>query len=153
MKCIGALSNKKKMQKYVKTKNKKGVQMTLSDHQWEFLKDVAKLIQFAEERGIKLTAGEMYRTNDQQILYYTGHSLNYSNGTVNVVPAEKRSWTMNSNHLRRLAVDFNFFIDGELTYNKEDLKEVGSYWVSLNPSNRWGGNFSHPDVPHFERNV
>ena len=68
--------------------------MGLVQEQWEFLKDVSKLIKKAEDLDIVLTAGEMFRTKEQQEIYFkTG-----------------KSKTMNSNHLKRLAVDFNFFI-------------------------------------------
>ena len=119
--------------------------MGLVQEQWEFLKDVSKLINKAEELGIMLTAGEMYRTQEQQEIYVrTG-----------------KSKTMNSNHLKRLAVDFNFFINDELVYNHKLIDELAKYWENLNPKNRWGGNFdkdwsrpdSFKDQPHFERKI
>jgi hypothetical protein len=61
---------------------------------------------------------------------------------------------MQSNHLKRLAVDFNFFIKGVLTYTDPLVEELGKYWESLDPLNRWGGHFrDFYDAPHFERNV
>lgn len=39
-----------------------------------------------------------------------------------------KSKTMKSNHLGRLAIDFNFFINGELTYDKEKLQPPGDFW-------------------------
>lgn len=119
--------------------------MGLIQEQWEFLKDVAKLINEADRLGIQLTAGEMYRTQEQQEIYVrTG-----------------KSKTMNSNHLKRLAVDFNFFINGELVYNHPLIDELAKYWELLNIKNRWGGNFdkdwsrpdSFKDQPHFERKI
>lgn len=115
--------------------------MSLSDKQWLFLKDVAKLINKAEELGYKVTGGELYRTLDQQKIYKrVGKSL-----------------TLNSKHLCRLAIDFNFFIKNkfgrwELTYNYENIKPLGLYWESLDSKNVWGGNFNNfKDIPHFER--
>lgn len=107
------------------------------DHQWEFLKDVALLIQKAETLGIVLTGGELYRTPEQQAIYLK----------------EKKTRTSNSQHMERLAIDFNFFVRGKLTYDKAAIQPLGDYWESLNPGqNRWGGNFkSILDVPHFER--
>lgn len=119
--------------------------MGLVQEQWEFLKDVSKLINKAEELGVVLTAGEMFRTQEQQEIYVkTG-----------------KSKTMNSNHLKRLAVDFNFFINGELVYNHDKINELARYWENLNSKNRWGGNFDKDwdspdpfkDQPHFERKV
>lgn len=112
--------------------------MKLSDHQQTFTANIAKLINHALVLGIDLTFGEAFRTREQQEIYF-------KNG---------KSKTMNSNHLRRLAVDFNFFIEGKLTYKHPRITELGKYWESLHPMNRWGGNFKNfYDAPHFEMNV
>lgn len=99
---------------------------------------MCKLIQHATEQGWTVTGGELYRTPEQQEIYLkTG-----------------RSRTMASNHLKRCAVDLNFFKDGKLVWDKTQIAPLGAYWESLHPKNRWGGNFkSLVDVPHFERNV
>lgn len=106
--------------------------------QFEFLKDVAKLIYFADQQGIVLTGGELFRTKEQQSIYVnTG-----------------KSTTMHSKHMERLAIDFNFFIDGVLTYKKKDIQILGDYWESRNPKNQWGGNWeSFVDCPHFQRTI
>ena len=125
--------------------------MSLSKHQQIFTQNVAKLIIRANSLGINLTFGEAYRTKDQQFLYFNGKTIK-DNKLVDTTP---HSWTMHSNHLRRLAVDFNFFINGELTYDCKNplLIELGRYWESLDPANRWGGFWTKPDAPHFEMNV
>ena len=112
--------------------------MSLVKEQAAFLQDVAKLVQFATEKGFVVTGGELYRTPEQQDIYVkTG-----------------RSKTMNSNHLKRCAIDLNFFKDGKLTYDVATLEPIGRYWESLNPKNQAGmfwKNFR--DVPHLERRV
>lgn len=112
--------------------------MSLSKEQADFLLDVCKLVQYSTEQGWMATGGELYRTPEQQEIYLkTG-----------------RSKTMASNHLKRCAIDLNFFKDGKLVWDKAQIAPLGAYWESLNPKNRWGGNFkSLVDVPHFERNV
>jgi hypothetical protein len=112
--------------------------MTLREEQAAFLLDITRLIQFATKAGFMVTGGELYRTPEQQQIYIkTG-----------------RSKTMNSNHLNRCAIDLNFFINGNLTYDRNILRPIGQYWESLNPKNSWGGNWkSFKDVPHFERRV
>lgn len=133
---------------------RKGTKMSMSDHQWEFLKDVAKLIEFAEKNGFKLTGGELYRTTPQQLMYFYGRTLKEVGGTVELVDDRRKSHTMQSNHQRRLAIDVNIFKNGKLTYEKQELQAMGDYWESLSPHNRWGGNFiSFTDTPHFERNI
>ena len=103
-----------------------------------FLLDVCKLIQYSTEQGFVVTGGELARTTEQQAMYVkTG-----------------RSKTLNSNHLKRCAMDLNFFKDGQIIWDKLILSPLGVYWESLHPKNRWGGNFkSLVDCPHFERNV
>lgn len=118
--------------------------MKLSENQMIFTKNIASLINYAHSIGIQLTFGHAYRDKEtQRRLVDKGLSK-----------------TMNSNHLRRLAVDFNFFINGELTYDFDKIKPLGDYWESLHPANRWGGDFNKDnikngfvDTPHFEMNV
>jgi hypothetical protein len=118
--------------------------MKLSETQRIFTQNIAKLILFAFDNDIELTFGEAFRTTEQQLLYVQSG----------------KSKTMNSNHLRRLAVDFNVFINGNLTYKWEDVKQVGDFWETLHPLNRWGGDWNKNDIkdgfidnPHFEMNV
>ena len=103
-----------------------------------FLLDVTRLINKATEMGFVVTAGELYRTPEQQQIYVkTG-----------------RSRTMASLHLQRRAVDLNFFLNGKLTYDKAVLAPLGAYWESLHPLNSWGGNgVKLVDTPHFSRGV
>lgn len=110
--------------------------MSLVKEQAAFLKDVCQLLAKADELGFVVTAGELFRTVEQQQIYVkTG-----------------RSTTMNSNHLRRCAIDLNFFKNEELTYSVDTLRPLGDYWKSLNQKNDWGGFWkSFKDVPHFER--
>lgn len=109
---------------------------SLVTSQGKFLEDVVKLLQKCWELGFHVTGGELYRTVDQQKLYIK----------------QGRSTTMNSNHLRRCAIDLNFFKDGKLTWDRKLIKPIGDYWESLDPKNSWGGNWnSFKDVPHFER--
>ena len=112
--------------------------MSLVHEQAAFLLDACKLIQFAASQGFQVTGGELYRTQEQQELHVRAG----------------RSKTMNSNHLRRLAIDLNFIQGGKLCYEAAKLEPIGAYWESLHPKNRWGGHFTtFKDMPHFERNV
>lgn len=112
--------------------------MSMVDEQSAFLLDVCKLVNFATERGFVVTGGELARTPEQQAIYIKAG----------------RSTTMKSIHLKRCAIDLNFFKDGQLCYEIEALKPVGEYWESLSPKNQWGGFWkSFKDVPHFQRTV
>lgn len=115
--------------------------MSLVREQSVFLLQVCELIRRAGELGFLVSGGELYRTPEQQ-------ALHVKNG---------RSTTMASQHLKRLAVDLNFFktaADGtpQLFYDVETLRPLGQYWESLDSANRWGGNWNNfKDTPHFER--
>ena len=103
--------------------------------QFAFLLDVCKLVAYAVVLGFTITFGEAFRTLEQQAIYVqTG-----------------RSRTLDSYHLKRLAIDLNFFRQGKLCYDKAILQILGDYWESLSPKNSWGGNWnSFKDLPHFE---
>lgn len=110
--------------------------MSLVEHQAVFLEHVCRLRDHAASLGFVVTGGELYRTPEQQQIYVQSG----------------RSKTMASYHLRRLAIDLNFFRGGKLCYDKEALQPVGDYWESLDTKNSWGGNWaSFKDIPHFER--
>ena len=108
--------------------------MKLSEKQRIFTRNIAKLIVYAYQNGFELTFGDAFRTVEQQEIYIE----------------QGKSKTMNSMHLQRLAVDFNFFINNKLTYKKEDVEMLGKYWESLHEDNSWGGYWRFKDTPHFQ---
>lgn len=115
----------KKMDKYE--------DMTLREKQSVFLKNVAKLILWAFDNGYELTGGELLRTNEQQEIYLK----------------EGKSKTINSQHLKKLAIDLNLFIDGKYQYDNEAYKPLAEYWKSLHPDNVAGYDWGW-DSQHFE---
>ena len=110
--------------------------MSVSDIQWEFLKDVSCLIQYADRIGLKLTGGELYRPQLMQ-QYYFDNNL---------------SKTLNSDHGNRLAIDFNFFSDQTVIDKGILIDLLALYWKDLHPNNYWGGDYKTIDDPyHFGR--
>lgn len=111
--------------------------MSLGQEQELFVIDVLALITKAKQLGFGVRFGEVYRTPEQQAIYVRAG----------------RSQTMNSMHLNRTAIDLVLVRDGQIaTY--EQLRDLGAYWESLSPKNRWGGNWKKlVDTPHFERTV
>lgn len=117
--------------------------MTLREKQSVFALNVSKLIAFAYSEGYELTGGEWLRTEAQQMIYVNSG----------------RSKTIHSRHLLKLAIDLNLFKDGKILTMPNELKFLGDYWESLNPDNRWGGDWdkdddlndeTFPDPGHFE---
>jgi len=115
--------------------------MRLSEKQQIFTRNIAKLINKATELEIGLTFGHAWRSLEEQ----------------KRLKAEGKSQTLKSKHLDRLAVDFNFFINGKLVYDFHKIKVLGDYWENLHPDNVWGGDFNKNDkkdgfvdTPHFQ---
>lgn len=107
----------------------------LEQEQELFSGNVAKLIEYIEKKGYKVTLGEAYRTHEQALIY-----------------AHKKLGIVNSLHCVRLAIDLNIFSPkGLLLRTFNDIKPFGVYWENLNKDNRWGGRFRRlVDVCHFE---
>ena len=107
--------------------------MSLSSTQQEFTVAIAQLINFAHVQGIGLTFGDAFR--DPRVHGDFGTKKSYS--------ASK------STHKKRLAVDFNVFVDGEYIAdgNHEAYVTIGEEWERIHPLARWGGRFQ--DSNHF----
>jgi len=101
--------------------------------QEEFAQAAAKLIQKAAELGYGVTIGEVWRSPEQA-------ALNASHG----------SGIAHSLHTDRLAIDLNLFKDGEYLTAPEPYIELGTWWKTLGPAYRFGGDFQHlKDYDHF----
>jgi len=111
--------------------------MTIGDKQRLFTLLISKLITFAYEQGYALTVGDAYRDPRSHGPWGTEKEGTYGR--------------RNSNHKRRLAMDFNLFkyINGEMVYQRtsESYEELGKYWESLHELCSWGGRFQ--DGNHF----
>ena len=107
----------------------------LQQDQFIFTRNVASLIEYVYSHGYTLTFGEAYRTPEQAAIY-----------------AQQGKGIEHSLHTLRLAIDFNLFnSQGQYVTDKQSYEPFGTYWKSLNPSNRWGGDFAHlVDSNHFE---
>lgn len=125
--------------------------MTKSEKQQVFTLNISYLIHFAFLRGLRLTFGEASRSYDQVLLNYYGYEVVKSGNTIELKKKAPVSKTLNSKHLERLAVDFNFFVDGKLVHKHELIDAVGEFWKQLDPNNVWGGDWKVPNDPyHFE---
>lgn len=115
--------------------------MSLIHEQAAFLRDVRKLLEFADEKNLLVTAGELGRTPEAQAQQLR----------------EGRHRTMDSMHLRKCAIDLNFFAEQggrtEWVHSLEVLETVGAYWEGLDPRNRWGGRQGVLELSHFERDL
>ena len=112
--------------------------MSLRQEQCAFTVDCMKLFVWLYEHSYEWSFGEAWRTPEQQAIYLQAG----------------KSKTMNSFHLKRLAIDLNIFKDGRLLATKEEMQTIGNAWESMCAQNTWGGNWKNfKDIPHFERTV
>jgi len=117
--------------------------MSLGQEQTIFTKQVVMLVNRAWDEGYEVRFGEVQRPIEMQQIYVnTG-----------------RSKTMNSQHIKKLAVDLILLKDGKICTH-EQIKPLGKWWEALDAKNRWGGSWrglieakksSFVDAPHFER--
>ena len=90
---------------------------------------------YAASQGYELTVGDAFR--DTRVHGEFGTKKSYGSA--------------NSMHKNRLAMDFNLFVGGLFITDSSDTAwvDLGSYWKTLNPDARWGGDFTKPDGNHF----
>lgn len=116
--------------------------MTLGEKQEFFARAAVALVQKAWEMGYQVRLGEVQRPLEmQQIYVQTG-----------------RSKTMDSQHIKKLAIDLVLLKDG-LICTRDQIKPLGLWWEDQDASFRWGGSWrglieakksSFVDAPHFE---
>ncbi len=94
--------------------------MTLGQKQRKFTLMISMLISYAYVNNYELSFGDAYAK--------TGH--------------KKGSF-----HYKRLAVDFNLFIDGKYQRKTEAHRPLGEYWKLIGGT--WGGDFKKPDGNHY----
>lgn len=102
--------------------------MTLRQKQSLFVRKINLLINYAHEMGYELTFGDAARSQEEA----------------------SRLGFPNSNHVRRLAVDFNLFRNGRYLTSTEAHKPLGEFWESLSTDEVeccWGGRFE--DGNHY----
>ena len=121
--------------------------MTLRQRQSIFAKNISLLIVWAYENGYEITLGEARRTFSQQLLYFYGYSVKRINGILKLSKTRRATKTMNSFHLKKLALDMNVFIDGKYRTDKEAFKPLAEKWRSMHPKNvsgyDWGWDLNH----------
>lgn len=113
-------------------------EMTLREQRCVFTRLLALLIAYAVSRGWEVSLEEVKR------------SLAQANAN-----AASGAGISNSLHLIGLAADLNLYINGVWQQSSEAHRELGTYWKSLHPLARWGGDFKDkngrpkPDGNHY----
>lgn len=120
--------------------------MATTNKRASFLVDIARLILFAESRGIYLICSDFDRSKAEQEAYVL----------------KGFSQTMTSRHLKWQAMDFSIlepdgsinFSNDSADYGKYEL--LGKFWESLGSAHVWGAgkrpDGTRKDLYHFELN-
>lgn len=107
--------------------------MSLNQKQAEFTSAIAKLIVWANGRGIHCIGAELFRTPEQAEIY-----------------ARQGKGIRNSVHTKKLALDlFILGDDGKVTWDREPYARLGTKWKQMDDRARWGGDFRNRDSVHF----
>jgi len=109
--------------------------MKLSQKQSVFALNIASLINYIDKSGYSVTFGDAYRSPELARLY-----------------AKQGKGIIKSLHCQRLAIDLMLHNKaGDWVTEPSEYKPFGTFWKSLNPANRWGGDFTKRiDAVHFE---
>lgn len=101
-----------------------------------FNHNLVKLLQYIEKIGYEFKITEMLRTKEQAEIY-----------------AKNGKGISDSLHCLNLAADIYLVEGGDIVWDSELYKQIGDYWETLHPKNRWGGKFKRVDAVHFEQNT
>lgn len=120
--------------------------MKLGKRQELFARNICRLMEFAFDMGYEIRIGEVWRPDVMAKIYSGNYQLiNKRTGKIADFPKKGIS---NSLHIMKTAADLNLFKDGEYLLRTEDHKQLGDFWESLHPYNRWGGRYK--DGNHYE---
>ncbi len=118
------------------------MRMTKNEKRVLFLRCFAKLVLYAERRGVEFIEISAYRTFEEQ---------------KRLVRAGK-SWTMNSRHRLWRAKDIAILKKARtagvtkriINWNSKFYGELGAFWETLHSLCVWGGRWKVRDYGHFE---
>jgi len=106
--------------------------MRLSEKQVKFTGMLGKLLVFASDNEIPIKIVELYRSPEKQFnLYKKG-----------------KTKTLNSSHIKGLAVDLAIIKDGQYITEETAYVSLGEYWEEV--GGVWGGSWhTFKDSVHF----
>ena len=106
--------------------------------QWLLVQCLAKLIDYACQRGYELTLGEGYVQSPRK---------SRPSGAF----VEDGVHMPSSLHYTKLAQDLNLFVRGEYITDSTHFAyvDLGGFWEALDSACRWGGRFKGGDSNHF----
>lgn len=127
--------------------------MKKSDKQFLFLKYIVEYLYYAIKTypDLKITFGDGSRPFILQYIYYYGFYVNRKTNQIEQSDKKKITHTLDSDHLHRMAHDFNYYWKDEyLDPEKESawpkvakdcMNDLRKYWKGLHPKNVHGGDW------------
>jgi len=116
--------------------------MKLSEKQIYFRDMVMVLFTWANLKGYEFSIGEVYRPGE--LKYQCPHCNNVIEFSLqDVYIYMGRSLAKYSRHQDKLALDMSLYIMGKYITDKEAYRPIGEFWKSLDPLNRWGGDWEN----------
>jgi hypothetical protein len=138
--------------------------MTLGEKQELFMRLLPRLIGHALILGFQIRGGELLRFEAQarwnathcrvckQAKSDIRHTRTYDTRYRRKHHRFRAIGIVKSLHRLKLAIDLILFKNGKPCWKSEQYRDLGTYWKSLNPLCRWGGDFRNPDGGHFSLN-
>ena len=77
----------------------------------------------------------------------TGKKYTVAIADAQSAPKNKPQHKRGSFHFKKLAIDFDLFIDGVYQRSTEAHRPLGEFWILIGGT--WGGNFPKPDGNHY----
>ncbi|MCX3264930.1 M15 family metallopeptidase domain-containing protein [Pedobacter agri] len=112
---------------------------SLNKLQFTFTRNLNKLLTVCFSSGFEVTMGEVFRTELQQQVYFK----------------LCKTKTLDSYHLKRLAVDLHLFKDNIFLSENSAYEFLAEYWGKLDPRNfagyYWGWDAMHFEMREYER--
>ena len=128
--------------------------MRTSDKQWLFLQDIACLVYYIKDQGLKASGGDYERGDaTQDALFDAGLSTKKAGESDH---NDKRAFDLNFWDRGGAFVDIPHpvkYTEAERKYVLEVLGHVGAFWKSLSKKNYWGGDWRFFDPRHFGRRL
>lgn len=114
------------------------------ERQFQFSRMVGLLFYWMAEHGYRWSLGDAWRPTDKLPCPHCGWEHSYQD----ILVYNKRSKTLNSKHLDRLAIDINLFTEEGRLAQAADYLPIAEKWESLGGTA--GYRFKFVDPGHFE---
>ena len=124
--------------------------MSINEKQVEFMRTLTAFLSWCFQNDYFVIGGELYRSKEQAIInsYKDADWRKRLFSMLGMVP-NNPTGILNSVHRMKMAIDLFRYLNGTVSWDVDDYREMGEKWESMHPLARWGGNFRNRDAVHF----